>query len=62
MSWICRQHGKECQSYVEGGIKSLNRDWVTLENIRQKYAEGIVNLEDLFFIIKCLAWEEAKPK
>ena len=62
MGWQCRQHKKDCQSYVPAGIKSLNRDGVTLNNIRQKYAEGIVNLEDLFFIIKCLAWEDDKPK
>jgi hypothetical protein len=60
MSWHCRQHGQGCQSYVVAGIKSLNRDGVTLENIRQKYNEGLVNLEDLFFIIKCLTWTEAK--
>jgi len=62
MSWTCRQHGQGCQSYVEGGIKQFKRDGVTLENIRQKYNEGIVNLEDLFFIIKCLTWTEANPE
>ena len=58
----CRQHGKECKSYVTGGIVQFEKDGVTLENIRQKYNEGKVNLEDLFFTVKCLTWVDDVPK
>jgi hypothetical protein len=58
MAWRCRQHGADCKSYVPGGIKSLEANGVTLENVSLKFKEGKVDVEDLIFIIKCLVWIE----
>jgi len=51
--WVCRQHGKECKSYVVGICKDFN-DWkITPETT------GKLDAETRQFL-KCVKWVNEK--
>ena len=47
----CAQHGEKCESYVVGGIESLNKRKITNENYMIE-----CNAEERRFIETCLIW------
>jgi hypothetical protein len=53
MTWVCKQHGKACQSYVVGMCEELNLAGVkTIAEAKKFYGKK----NEAF--VKCIKWEK----
>lgn len=40
MTWQCKQHGKNCKSYVSSDMEELNNAKIKPENLREWYTKN----------------------
>lgn len=66
MTWICKQHGATCRSYVQADIDSLNADNVKPDDnsirewYKKKYPHMAYYIEDeISYIHTMLEWVDA---
>jgi len=47
MVWICKKHGKACQSYVKGICEEFNDKKITPKNIDKFKEDSVQEFKDL---------------